>query len=1089
MTSKSAEIAEVIRLAEESGIVVVPDRIRNLHRRVDSDATAVAVIGMVKRGKSTLLNRLVGVDVSAVAATPETAATIRVMSGAPSAWLSSESGEIDDEVSSTPEEFIEFSRRRDSDRENRSGGITGDFRIPPGLVLVDTPGVGDVAADLDELYSDLDEQWIEAGCGAAIVVINPGAGRNDLELYRRALSTFPGAVEVVIKATDSSISFDDVCEYSEFLETEPEWNCASLAVPDVIPLGRWGYSAEFGPLEQMISDLGNRAAARIDIDIQFYERFIDQFIEELTQALPVDRPRIESSLRMRSDAAPQRLIVAFREVERRFTVADIDEKALALMVTMGDESIGSRLPTKKSFATLVGYARDGSSVSQEKVKELVLKFGSALSVESIASALRVMPSTETPSLVRAMPIADHEFPGLLVSLKQGSLVRDQVEDICVDRLLKGRNPSQLTVLLPQLKIAVNRQRVINEIGQIRIDRLRKCCGKDSKGQWRRITNLSETSTLYSECRDWIDSAPQVAASTEIKRLVEQIEREVLGYRARILDVLPSLAVTALGPREIPVSQFKAQLADVFGKTEVFRLSQVEQFSFQRSFINEMISSNSSHLGKVELVAVVDSFVGDLVAKQQLLVQRGLCLLWLWQIQIKAGASIARLDPIFENLEKWKSETQNLINADAQSRRSDIISWMTDERVSFSKLFAPKIFESVNALFDAIPTSQSSWLSALDSELKTISIYLKISADGPESNSIRRLVPALEIAKASWFEEAQGALKSASIRASNVHIGFGAGAAAAFVCILLSYFIGFSWFSSTSIAVGGMISSLSLLLIFGIEYSVPIDERVFAYPPDPPLPISRSPWRQVQATGQPGSIFRRPNPLLSLFAALGVVIVLIGIFTGGSSLSRSSDLSSYSSGSNKSPSTTVRRSTSTTTTTVRRSTSTTTTTTQRSSTTTTTRPSSSTTSGRQSTTTSPGPTTPVTIAPVSAQVGSAPNTGWGRYSVMVTARLTVPQGRDHRFSVSGSSAARYSAGYGSAKISLTLQIDGYFLEQPDNGPAYYLNAAGQEASRSYSYTIQLGPGTHTLELLAYPHNPSPNVSFQSQSIRVSDLGPA
>jgi hypothetical protein len=111
MSPTEAEISAVMDLAAASGVIVVPDRIKNLHRRVNSQATAVAVIGMVKRGKSTLLNRLVGVDVSAVAATPETASTIRVMTGPPTAWMSSNAGGPEEDLSADPSKFLEQSRR------------------------------------------------------------------------------------------------------------------------------------------------------------------------------------------------------------------------------------------------------------------------------------------------------------------------------------------------------------------------------------------------------------------------------------------------------------------------------------------------------------------------------------------------------------------------------------------------------------------------------------------------------------------------------------------------------------------------------------------------------------------------------------------------------------------------------------------------------------------------------------------------------------------------------------------------------------------------------------------------------------------
>ena len=135
-----------------------------------------------------------------------------------------------------------------------------------------------------------------------------------------------------------------------------------------------------------------------------------------------------------------------------------------------------------------------------------------------------------------------------------------------------------------------------------------------------------------------------------------------------------------------------------------------------------------------------------------------------------------------------------------------------------------------------------------------------------------------------------------------------------------------------------------------------------------------------------------------------------------------------------------------------------------------------------------PTNSALLVPATAEVGSAPNTGHGQYSVMVATQIVVPQGADHRFMVSGESAATYSSGSGDARVSATISIDGYFLENPPNGPTHSVVAAGHESTLPYSYLVQLGPGTHTLELLAFPHSSIPAVSFLRQSIRVTDLGP-
>jgi hypothetical protein len=292
MTYSAEEIQATITFARTSGLVDVPARILTLDKRVKDHSTAIAVIGMINRGKSTLFNRLVGAQISATSATPETAATIRVQTGPPSAWGRTISGDVV-EIPPDPGEFMDRLGRADRDRIV-SASITGDFRLPEGLMLIDTPGVGDVAVQIEDAFSDLDEQWIEAGAGAALVVFAvPTIDADDRALLMRAREAFPGAVEVVMKQTSRDWSVEDVNDCA--IDFSTKYGIEVLTLPDAVPSSDWAQSEEYADIENLLIDLDRRAEIRLQGDIERFAKFIGLLVDELVQAELVDLPSIRKA--------------------------------------------------------------------------------------------------------------------------------------------------------------------------------------------------------------------------------------------------------------------------------------------------------------------------------------------------------------------------------------------------------------------------------------------------------------------------------------------------------------------------------------------------------------------------------------------------------------------------------------------------------------------------------------------------------------------------------------------------------------------------------------------------------------------------
>ena len=205
--------ADTATVLHQLGVSVDEETLRNSQRRLRRANASVAVIGLVGRGKSTFVNQLVGLDLCAVSARPETAAVVGIEHGEPAAHGRTADGELG-ELPTAPGEFRAAVSR---EVQNRIVDATysGDVALPSGLTLIDTPGVGEASMDAEQVIAS----WAAAGADAAVVVISvpPGAAASDMALLDAARKTFPLGVMTVVKATASSVSSDDLTQVADHL--------------------------------------------------------------------------------------------------------------------------------------------------------------------------------------------------------------------------------------------------------------------------------------------------------------------------------------------------------------------------------------------------------------------------------------------------------------------------------------------------------------------------------------------------------------------------------------------------------------------------------------------------------------------------------------------------------------------------------------------------------------------------------------------------------------------------------------------------------------------------------------------------------
>lgn len=143
--------------------------------RADLAATqfTVGVFGLIKRGKSTLLNALIGREVSAMRVTPETAVPVYVSYGeTPEAIVHFADGS---QKHIAVEEVPTYTSQRQNPQNTR--GVTYvEQQVPVGFLrngtrLIDTPGLDD--AEADEVYTERTLQELDIVDAGVVVFLSP----------------------------------------------------------------------------------------------------------------------------------------------------------------------------------------------------------------------------------------------------------------------------------------------------------------------------------------------------------------------------------------------------------------------------------------------------------------------------------------------------------------------------------------------------------------------------------------------------------------------------------------------------------------------------------------------------------------------------------------------------------------------------------------------------------------------------------------------------------------------------------------------------------------------------------------------------
>jgi hypothetical protein len=143
--------------------------------RRDLEATefTVGIFGLIKRGKSTLLNGLIGREVSSMHVTPETAVPVYVSYGeSPEAIVHFADGSI----KHVAVEEVHLFTSQKANANNQLGVTYVEQQVPVGFLrngtrLIDTPGLDD--AEADEVYTERTLQELDVVDAGIVLFLSP----------------------------------------------------------------------------------------------------------------------------------------------------------------------------------------------------------------------------------------------------------------------------------------------------------------------------------------------------------------------------------------------------------------------------------------------------------------------------------------------------------------------------------------------------------------------------------------------------------------------------------------------------------------------------------------------------------------------------------------------------------------------------------------------------------------------------------------------------------------------------------------------------------------------------------------------------
>jgi small GTP-binding protein len=207
----------------------------DLSQRVTHERFNLAVVGQFKRGKSTLINALLGTALLPSAVTPLTAIPTYILSGRQFRLRTErENGRSEDLSATTAEAMRQLLEARVTERSNpkNAWGYTRiEVEVPSellrhGIVLIDTPGIGSTYR-----HNTLAAEEILPACDAALFVVSVDPPITELEIaHLKLVQRHAARIVVVLNKVDLQSADDQEASVSFLAKTLQEAGFPDLRI-------------------------------------------------------------------------------------------------------------------------------------------------------------------------------------------------------------------------------------------------------------------------------------------------------------------------------------------------------------------------------------------------------------------------------------------------------------------------------------------------------------------------------------------------------------------------------------------------------------------------------------------------------------------------------------------------------------------------------------------------------------------------------------------------------------------------------------------------------------------------------------------
>lgn len=191
-------------------------QVENLAEKLQKKDVTIAVIGQFKRGKTTMVNTILGRKLLPVGIVPITAAVTRIeyaegQSG-DTARVYFQNGLSEDVPVETLHEYISEQENHDNERGVLEVELhTESEFLKDGLVLVDTPGVGSVHENNSKSAYDFAQE-----SDGVIFMLSVDSPVNQIEVeFLKSVRKFAGKFYFTVNKTDT-VDEEDLAEYLEY---------------------------------------------------------------------------------------------------------------------------------------------------------------------------------------------------------------------------------------------------------------------------------------------------------------------------------------------------------------------------------------------------------------------------------------------------------------------------------------------------------------------------------------------------------------------------------------------------------------------------------------------------------------------------------------------------------------------------------------------------------------------------------------------------------------------------------------------------------------------------------------------------------